>query len=117
MLPQATSCHEYKVGIDGTTNAFLSRSARRQRKAFSGVLFSRRRKRMTILRAEVNDAKANTGRGIGKNAMHTKRKELTHKDVSKRLARLREDLKNTNNTGVSQPSEITVGTRFSEVRG
>ena len=116
MHPQATSsCHAY----DGTANACLSRPARRRQigNVFSGALFSRFRKRMTVLRAEVNDAKANTGNGIGKNSMNTKRKELTQKDVSKRLKRLREDLKNTNNTVVTIPSEATVGTRFSEVRG
>lgn len=67
-----------------------------------------------MLRAEVNDANANTG-GIGKNVMNAKRKELTHKDVSKRLARLREDLKKTNTDKRAIPSETTVGTRFSEV--
>ena len=71
---------------------------------------------MTILRAEVNGAKANTGNGIGTNSRNTKRKEFTQKDVSKRLKRLREDLKNTNNTVATIPSETTVGTRFSEVR-
>jgi hypothetical protein len=70
---------------------------------------------MTILRAEVHDAKANTGNEIGTNSRNAKRKAFTREDVSKRLKRLREDLKNTNNAGATTPSETTVGTRFSEV--
>ena len=103
---------------DGTLNARLSRSTRRQQRGtvFPDVFFSRVRKKVTILRAEVNDAKAHTGTGIGTNSRNTKRKEFTREDVSKRLKRLREDLKNTNNTVATIPSETTVGTRFSEVR-
>ena len=115
MHPRAISSRH---ACDGTANACLSRPARRRQRGnvFSRVLFSRFRKRMTILRAEVNGAKANTGNGIGTNWRNTKRKEFTQKDVSKRLKRLREDLKNTNNTVATIPSETTVGTRFSEVR-
>ena len=70
---------------------------------------------MTILRAEVHDAKANTGNEIGTNSRNAKRKAFTREDVSKRLKRLREDLKCANNAGATTPSETTVGTRFSEV--
>ena len=103
---------------DGTLNARLSRSTRRQQRGtvFPDVFFSRVRKKVTILRAEVNDAKAHTGTGIGTNSRNTKRKEFTREDVSKRLKRLREDLKCTNNATATIPSETTVGTRFSEVK-
>ena len=110
MHPRAISSRH---ACDGTANACLSRPARRRQRGNN--IFSRFRKRMTILRAEVHDAKANTGNGIGTNSRNTKRKEFTQKDVSKRLKRLREDLKNTNNTVATIPSETTVGTRFSEV--
>jgi hypothetical protein len=71
---------------------------------------------MTILRAEVHDAKANTGNEIGTNSRNAKRKAFTREDVSKRLKRLREDLTRANTTGATTgPSETTVGTRFSEV--
>ena len=101
----------------GTLKARLSRSARRQQRGnvFSDVFFPRVRKKTTRVSAEVNDAKAHTGNGIGTNSMKNKRKEFTQKDVSKRLKRLREDLKNTNNAVATIPSETTVGTRFSEV--
>ena len=114
MHPHAISSRR---ACDGTANASLSRPARRRQRVnvFSGALFSRIRKKMTILSAEVNDAKAHTGNGIGTNSRNTKRKEFTQKDVSKRLKRLREDLKNTNNATATIPSETTVGTRFSEV--
>ena len=114
MHPHAISSRR---ACDGTLKASLSRHARRTQRVnvFSGALFSRIRKKMTILSAEVNDAKAHTGNGIGTNSMKNKRKEFTQKDVSKRLKRLREDLKNTNNAVATIPSETTVGTRFSEV--
>ena len=103
---------------DGTLNARLSRPTRRQqsRTVFPDVFFSRVRKKTTRVRAEVNDANAHTGNGIGTNSRNAKRKAFTREDVSKRLKRLREDLKNTNNTVATTPSETTVGTRFSEVR-
>jgi hypothetical protein len=110
MHPRAISSRHACVG---TANASLSRPARRRQRGNN--IFSRFRKRMTILRAEVHDAKANTGNEIGTNSRNAKRKEFTQKDVSKRLKRLREDLKNTNNAGATTPSETTVGTRFSEV--
>ena len=111
MHPRAISSRHACVG---TANASLSRPARRRQRGNN--IFSRFRKRMTILRAEVHDAKANTGNEIGTNSRNAKRKEFTREDVSKRLKRLREDLKNTNNAGATTPSETTVGTRFSEVR-
>jgi hypothetical protein len=110
MHPRAISSRHACVG---TANASLSRPARRRQRGNN--IFSRFRKRMTILRAEVHDAKANTGNEIGTNSRNAKRKAFTREDVSKRLKRLREDLKNTNNAGATTPSETTVGTRFSEV--
>ena len=102
---------------DGTLNARLSRPTRRQqsRTVFPDVFFSRVRKKTTRVRAEVNDANAHTGNGIGTNSRHAKRKAFTREDVSKRLKRLREDLKRANNATATTPSETTVGTRFSEV--
>ena len=113
MHPRAISSRHACVG---TANASLSRPARRRQRGNN--IFSRFRKRMTILRAEVHDAKANTGNEIGTNSSNAKeRTAFTREDVSKRLKRLREDLKNTNNAGATTgPSETTVGTRFSEVR-
>ena len=104
-----------RVRWDRERVSLSSRSKKTKSECFSGALFSRIRKKMTILSAEVNDAKAHTGNGIGTNSRNTKRKEFTQKDVSKRLKRLREDLKNTNNATATIPSETTVGTRFSEV--
>ena len=113
MHPRAISSRHARVGT--ANNASLSRPARRRRQR-GNTIFSRFRKRMTILRAEVHDAKANTGNEIGTNSRNAKRKAFTREDVSKRLKRLREDLKNTNTEGATTgPSETTVGTRFSEV--
>ena len=114
-----STCRAHK----GTVHARLSRQTRKQqhrRTVLPDVFFPRARKNETtrrVLAGGVRDANARAGNDIGTNSRHAKaRKAFTKEDVSKRLKRLREDLKNTNNATATIPSETTVGTRFSEVR-